>query len=254
MAVETAPQGTVLVVEDEPEIVEVVKAYLEAEGFTVVTAPDGLAALEAVQTQHIDLILLDLMLPGVDGREVCRQIRAGSDVPIIMLTARGDEVDRVVGLELGADDYITKPFSPREVVARIRAVLRRTQRRAPVASAGSPAAGRAGRESDEVYRVGALVVDVARHQAFANGRELGLTPTEFKILATLAAHPGRVFTRLQLVERVQGYAFEGYERTIDAHIKNLRQKLDDDPRQPRFIATVYGVGYKLVSGTRGVLS
>ncbi|WP_324716263.1 response regulator transcription factor [Carboxydochorda subterranea] len=247
-------------VDDEPEITQVLRAYLEAEGFRVVIAGDGLEALGLARSRGVDLVLLDLLLPGLDGREVCRRLRNESDLPIIMLTARGDEVDRVVGLELGADDYITKPFSPREVVARVRAVLRRAHARSQGGAAPAPGAGAApvarGAE-DEVHRVGELTVDVPRHQATLRGRELELTPTEFKILATLASHPGRVFTRLQLVERVQGMAFEGYERTIDAHIKNLRQKLGDDPRHPRFIATVYGVGYKLVpqesppSGGRG---
>ncbi|HEY8498512.1 MAG TPA: response regulator transcription factor [Limnochordales bacterium] len=234
------PVATVLVVEDERQIVEVLEAYLKAEGFAVRWAADGREALELARREPVDLILLDLMLPGLDGREVCRRIRADSDVPIIMLTARDDEVDRVVGLELGADDYITKPFSPREVVARIRAVLRRSR-------PGARWSRRSADDGKPVYRVGPLVVDLARHQAFVGERELDLTPTEFKILAALASHPGMVFTRLQLVERVQGAAFEGYERTIDAHIKNLRQKLEDDPRNPRYIATVYGVGYKLVA-------
>ncbi|WP_324669157.1 response regulator transcription factor [Geochorda subterranea] len=246
----TLPGGaaaTVLVVEDEAQIADVLQAYLEAEGFGVLRASDGEEALELARRERVDLVLLDLMLPKLDGREVCRRIRRDSDLPIIMLTARDDEVDRVVGLELGADDYITKPFSPREVVARIRAVLRRSRH-------GSDAGGRRRSEGAErpgdaqpVCRVGPLVVDPARHQAYVGERELDLTPTEFKLLAALASHPGMVFTRLQLVERVQGAAFEGYERTIDAHIKNLRQKLEDDPRHPRFIATVYGVGYKLVT-------
>lgn len=264
-----APQGTgvhpqILVVDDEPEIVEVLRAYLEREGFAVQTAGDGRTALELARSRHPDLVVLDWMLPGLDGPEVCRRLRAESDVPIIMLTARGDEVDRVVGLELGCDDYVTKPFSPREVVARVRAVLRRA-RAAPGGSgggsgggggpapAGGGAAGAAGVRPeasgrDGVLRVGGLVVDTEAYRCWVEGREVQLTPTEFKLLAVLASHPGRVFTRLQLVERIQGFAFEGYERTIDAHIKNLRQKLGDSSRSPRYIATVYGVGYRLVAG------
>jgi len=246
----TAPTGavaTVLVVEDEAQIADVLEDYLKAEGFGVLRASDGEEALELARRERVDLILLDLMLPKIDGREVCRRIRRDSDLPIIMLTARDDEVDRIVGLELGADDYITKPFSPREVVARIRAVLRRSRHGPDMGGRQRWAGGGRADDAEPVYRVGPLVVDLARHRACVGERELDLTPTEFKILAALASHPGMVFTRLQLVERVQGVAFEGYERTIDAHIKNLRQKLEDDPRHPRFIATVYGVGYKLVT-------
>ena len=251
-------QAEILVVDDEPEIVEVLRAYLEREGFSVRAAFDGPGALAAFEARMPDLIVLDWMLPGMDGRDVCRQIRKRSDVPIIMLTARSDETDKLIGLEIGCDDYVTKPFSPREVVARVRAVLRRT--RSPGVSPdaarvtpdrASAVAGFVSTGSDEpapVVRVGELVVDPARFECRLAGRPLRLTPTEFKLLEVLASSPGRVFTRLQLVERVQGYAFEGYERTIDAHVKNLRQKLGDDPRRPRFIATVYGVGYKFVSG------
>ena len=235
-AVHHGGAGEVLVVDDEPEIVDVLRAYLEREGFNVRTAYDGHQALAAAEARLPDLVLLDWMLPGLDGPEVCRRLRARSNVPIIMLTARGDEVDRIVGLELGCDDYVTKPFSPREVVARVRAVLRRAR------------AGRLEGSRDGVLRVGGLVVDTEAHRCWVDGREVQLTPTEFKLLTVLAAHPGRVFTRLQLVERVQGFAFEGYERTIDAHIKNLRQKLGDTPKNPRYIATVYGVGYRLLSG------
>ncbi|HEY8486274.1 MAG TPA: response regulator transcription factor [Limnochordales bacterium] len=266
-----APHGTgvhprILVVDDEPEIVEVLRAYLEREGFAVQTAGDGRTALELARSRRPDLVVLDWMLPGLDGPEVCRRLRAESDVPIIMLTARGDEVDRVVGLELGCDDYVTKPFSPREVVARVRAVLRRARAAPPGGSGGGSesgggpapagggaAAGAAGVRPeasgrDGVLRVGGLVVDTEAYRCWVEGREVQLTPTEFKLLAVLAAHPGRVFTRLQLVERIQGFAFEGYERTIDAHVKNLRQKLGDSSRSPRYIATVYGVGYRLVAG------
>ena len=233
-------------VDDEPELVAVLRAYLEREGFQVRTASDGQQALEATEQRVPDLILLDWMLPGLDGPEVCRRLRARHGVPIIMLTARSDEVDRIVGLELGCDDYITKPFSPRELVARVRAVLRRARGQGPVraerpGAAGPPDAARHGR-----LQVGDLVVDLDAHRCWVQGREVQLTPTEFKLLAALASHPGRVFTRLQLVERVQGFAFEGYERTIDAHIKNLRQKLGDTPKNPRYIGTVYGVGYRLL--------
>ena len=221
---------TILVVEDEPKISELLQLYLEKEGYRVVKAPDGASALDAFRRREPHLVILDLNLPSIDGLEVCRQIRRNSSTPIIMLTARDEEVDKLIGLELGADDYVTKPFSPREVVARVRAVLRRVTA--------------AQRETDEVLRAGDLTLDVARHQARMGGRELDLTPTEFRLLEVLMRHPGRVFTRLQLLDMVQGEAFEGYERTIDAHIKNLRQKIEPDPQHPAFVLTVYGVGYK----------
>jgi two-component system alkaline phosphatase synthesis response regulator PhoP len=222
---------TVLIAEDEAEIADVVRQYLEKDGYRVVVSRDGVGAVEAYTRLRPDLVLLDLMLPGLDGYEVCRRIRAQGSTPVIMLTARDEEMDKIVGLELGADDYITKPFSPREVVARVRAVLRRTQ------GGGAPEAER--------VRVHDLEIDPARFAAFRAGRPLNLTPTEFKLLLALARHPGRVFTRLQLIDQVQGYAFEGYERTVDAHVKNLRQKLEPDPRRPRYILTVHGVGYRL---------
>ena len=175
-------------------------------------------------------MVLDLGLPGIDGLEVARTLRRERETPIIMLTARIEDTDKIVGLELGADDYMTKPFNPRELVARVRAVLRRTSGAAPVA---------------EVLRAGALVLDVGGHQATLDGRTLDLTPTEFELLAVLLQNPGRAFTRLELLDRVQGDAYEGYERTIDAHVKNLRAKLGDDPRHPRYVQTVFGVGYKL---------
>ena len=221
---------TILVVEDEPKISELLQLYLEKEGYRVVKASDGASALDAFRRREPHLVILDLNLPSIDGLEVCRQIRRNSCTPIIMLTARDEEVDKLIGLELGADDYVTKPFSPREVVARVRAVLRRVTA--------------AQRETDEVLRAGDLTLDVARHQARMGGRELDLTPTEFRLLEVLMRHPGRVFTRLQLLDMVQGEAFEGYERTIDAHIKNLRQKIEPDPQHPAFVLTVYGVGYK----------
>jgi two-component system, OmpR family, alkaline phosphatase synthesis response regulator PhoP len=218
---------TVLVVDDEPQIVELLRAYLEREGFGVVEAADGCAALREHEGARPDLVILDLMLPGVDGREVCRRIHERARTPVIMLTARDDESDKILGLELGADDYITKPFSPREVVARVRAVLRR----------GS-------HETSEVLRFGDLVIDLRGHQVTLAGRPILLTPTEFKVLEVLANHPNQVFTRLQLIDRALGHAFEGYERTVDAHIKNLRSKIEHDPGEPCLILTVYGVGYK----------
>ena len=217
----------ILVVDDEPQIVDLLRSYLRREGFDVDEAGDGEAALAACARRRPDLVVLDLMLPKVDGREVCRRIRETSQTPIIMLTARDEETDKLLGLELGADDYITKPFSPREVVARVRAVLRR-----------------GGREAVEIVRVGDLAIDLRAHQVTLQGRRVDLTPTEFRLLEILAGHPNQVFTRMQLIDRVQGHAFEGYERTVDAHIKNLRGKVEPDPKNPRHILTVYGVGYK----------
>ncbi len=220
----------ILVVDDEPKIRKVVTAYLEQAGFRVVTAGDGQMALITFRHEKPDLVILDLMLPGMDGLDVCRAMRRESNVPIIMLTARAEEADRLIGLELGADDYVVKPFSPREVVARVRAVLRRVEGEV------SP---------PEVIRVGDLLVDLARHTVEVAGRPVELTPTEFDLLATMARYPGRAFTRLQLLTYVQGDAYEGYERTVDAHIKNLRAKIEPDPKRPRYIVTVYGVGYRL---------
>jgi two-component system alkaline phosphatase synthesis response regulator PhoP len=220
----------ILVVDDEAKIVKLVRSYLEQAGFAVVEAGDGQTALIQARREKPDLVVLDLGLPGIDGLEVARTLRRERDTPIIMLTARIEDTDKIVGLELGADDYVTKPFNPRELVARVRAVLRRAS------SAGA---------APELLRAGALVVDISGHQATLDGRALDLTRTEFELLAVLLAHPGRAFTRLELLDRVQGDAYEGYERTIDAHIKNLRAKLGDDPRHPRYIQTVFGVGYKL---------
>jgi DNA-binding response OmpR family regulator len=217
----------ILVVDDEPQIVDLLRSYLRRDGFDVDEAADGEAALAACARRVPDLVILDLMLPRVDGREVCRRIRETSHTPIIMLTARDEETDKLLGLELGADDYITKPFSPREVVARVRAVLRR-----------------GGREAVEMVRVGDLIIDLRAHEVSLQGRRVDLTPTEFRLMEILAGHPNQVFTRMQLIDRVQGHAFEGYERTVDAHIKNLRGKVEPDPRNPRYILTVYGVGYK----------
>jgi len=221
---------TVLVVDDEPAIVTVVRDYLEHGGFTVLTANDGPVALRVARTQEPDLVILDLGLPSLDGLDVIRELRRTSAVPIIILTARGDEADRVLGLELGADDYLAKPFSPRELVARVRAVLRRT------ASAAEPG---------DIVRVGDDVVfDLPRMVLTIGGRAIALTATEFQLLAVMARQPGRVFTRSQLLDAVRGVAFESYERAIDAHVKNIRRKIEPDPRAPRYLQTVYGVGYR----------
>ena len=216
--------------DDELKIVKTVRAYLENAGFRVVTADDGQAALTVFRHEKPALVILDLGLPGMDGLDVARALRKDSNVPLIMLTARVDETDRLIGLELGADDYVTKPFSPREVVARVRAVLRR--------------AGAEYEPAAPPIVAGDVTIDPERRQVTIAGRSIELTPTEFDLLLVLARHPGRVFTRLELLDRVQGYAFEGYERTIDAHIKNLRQKIEPDPKHPRYLLTVYGVGYK----------
>ncbi len=205
------------------------RAYLEQNGFRVITASDGPQALAVFRHEQPDLIVLDLNLPQLSGLDVCRTIRRDSNVPIIMLTARVEETDRLIGLEIGADDYITKPFSPREVVARVRTVLRRA---APMPE---PAAS---------ITLGALTIDPRKHEASLHSRSLELTPSEFNILTALAAQPGRAFSRMELLDAAQGEAYEGYERSIDVHIKNLRQKLGDEPRDPTYILTVYGVGYK----------
>ena len=219
----------ILVVDDEPKIVRLVRDYLEHGGFEVIVARDGREALMRARTEHPDLVVLDLGLPGLDGLDVTRSLRHDSTVPLIMLTARDTETDKVLGLELGADDYLTKPFSPRELVARIRAVLRRHGRAA----------------ADETIRVGELLVDVPRLRAEVSGRQVALTASEFELLATMARQPGRVFTRSQLLDAIHGQAIESYERAIDAHIKNIRRKLEPDPRRPRYLLTVYGVGYRL---------
>ena len=221
---------TILVVDDEPRIVELARDYLEHAGFRVITANDGRGALDVARHDRPDLIVLDLGLPGLDGLDVTRELRRDGSIPIVMVTARDDELDKVLGLELGADDYLTKPFSPRELVARVKAVLRRTDR--PT-------------DPSDVIRVGELQLDVPRMRTEVAGRSIDLTPTEFTLLATLARQPGRIFTRSQLLDALHGVAFESYERAIDSHIKNLRRKLEPDPRQPRFVLTVYGVGYRL---------
>ena len=221
--------ATILIIEDEIELVKVLRSYLEQAGFTVFSALRGDSGISIWEHKRPDLVLLDLNLPGMDGLDVAREIRRKSDIPIIMLTARVEETDELVGLELGADDYILKPFSPRLVVARVRALLRR--------SSGATA-------EPEVLRVADLEIDMDAHTARRKGIYLELTPTEFNLLATLAAQPGRVFTRMQLLEAAQGSAYEGYERTIDAHVKNLRSKLEPDPKHPRYVETVFGVGYR----------
>jgi DNA-binding response OmpR family regulator len=222
---------TILVVDDEPKIADLARDYLEHAGFTVRTATDGETALAAVRRDRPDLVVLDLGLPGLDGLDVTRTIRRDSNLPVIMLTARDDELDKLLGLELGADDYLTKPFSPRELVARVRAVLRR------VDAAAAPGAV-------ELIRAGDLTLDLPRMRADLAGAAIDLTPTEFALLAALARQPGRIFTRSQLLDAVHGVAFESYERAIDTHIKNIRRKLEPDPRQPTHVLTVYGVGYR----------
>jgi len=219
----------ILIVDDEPKIVRLVRDYLEHAGFAVTVARDGREALMRARTDPPDLVVLDLGLPGLDGLDVTRSLRRDSRVPIIMLTARDDETDKVLGLELGADDYVTKPFSPRELVARVRAVLRR----------------QASDSSGELLRAGDLVLDLPRLRATVDQRVVSLTATEFQLLATMARQPGRVFTRSQLLDAIHGVAFESYERAIDAHVKNIRRKLEADPRSPRYLLTVYGVGYRL---------
>ena len=223
--------STILIIEDEPELVKVLRAYLEQAGFDVLAAHRGDIGLSIWEHKRPDLVILDLNLPGMDGLDVAREIRRKSNTPILMLTARVEESDQLVGLELGADDYVTKPFSPRLVVARVRALLRR--------SATAP-------EVPRVLRVGDLEIDLDAHTVTRAGQAIDLTPTEFNLLATMAEQPGRAFTRLQLLEASQGIAYEGYERTIDAHIKNLRAKLEPDPKNPCYIETVFGVGYRLV--------
>lgn len=221
--------STILIVEDEIELVHVLRDYLERAGFRVQTASNGPEAVSQFRHATPDLVLLDLNLPGMDGLDVARQMRRDSDVPIIMVTARVEETDRLIGLELGADDYVTKPFSPREVVARVRAVLRRAQ---------------APSEAPSVIHASNIEIDLTQHRVRVGGRVVNLTPTEFSLLAALARQPGRAFTRLQLLQAAQGEAYEGYERTVDAHIKNLRSKIEPNPRDPSYIETVFGVGYR----------
>ncbi len=218
----------VLVVDDDTKTVELVRLYLNRDGYKVLTAYDGAAALNLARRTHPDLIVLDLMLPGMDGLEVCRSLRSESDVPIIMLTARTTDEDKLTGLGLGADDYVTKPFSPRELAARVRTVLRRLP----------------GEHGPTEIRRGELTVNFPKHEVSLAGRNLKLTSVEFKLLGVLVKEPGRVFSRAQLIQEALGYDFDGFDRTIDVHILNLRRKLEADPSHPSYIKTVYGVGYK----------
>jgi len=222
---------TVLVVDDEPKITQLVRDYLERAGYGILLAYDGLKALSLAKTEKPDMIILDLGLPQLDGLDFTREFRKTSNAPIIMLTARSDESDKLVGLELGADDYITKPFSPKELVARVRAVFRRIEN--------------ATNAQSEIIHAADLTLDVPRMRVTADKREIEeLTPTEFELLAVLARSPGRVYTRGQLLDAIHGVAFESYERAIDAHIKNIRRKIEITPGEPKYILTVYGVGYK----------
>jgi len=220
----------VLVVDDDVKTVELIKLYLNRDGYRVLTTYDGIEALRLAGESHPDLIVLDLMLPGLDGLQVCQALRAESDVPIIMLTARTTDEDKLTGLGLGADDYVTKPFSPKELAARVRAVLRRLP----------------GERGPAEIRLGELTMDLGRHEASLSNRSLNLTPIEFKLLVVLAKEPGIVFSRARLIDKALGYDFEGFDRTIDVHILNLRRKLEPDPNHPRYIKTVYGAGYKFL--------
>ena len=220
---------TILVVEDEMKIARLVRDYLQHAGFEVIVTGDGESALASARGAKPDLVVLDLGLPGRDGLDVTRELRRSSNIPIVILTARGDEADRIVGLELGADDYVVKPFSPKELVARVRAVLRRT------ATSGAP---------QELLRVADVEIDVHRMRASVGGRSVDLTPTEFQLLVALIREPGRVFTRGQLLDAVHGVAIESYERAIDAHVKNIRKKIESTPGRPRYLLTVHGVGYR----------
>jgi DNA-binding response OmpR family regulator len=220
----------ILIVEDEKKIVDIIKAYLEKEGYNAITAYDGKLALELAKSHSPDLIILDLMLPEISGWDVCRALRKMSDIPIIMLTARDEVADKIVGLELGADDYVTKPFSPNELVSRVRAVLRRSEDRI------SP---------KTMLKVADLTIDVEKRTVYRGSKAIELTPMEFDIIRALAEKPGRVYSRMQLLDLVQSETYEGYERTIDSHIKNLRKKIEPDPVSPKYIITIYGVGYKL---------
>ena len=225
------PAKKILVVDDEKKIVDIVKAYLEKENYQVIVAYDGRAALDMAKSQVPDLIVLDLMLPEVSGWDVCKTLRKNSDVPIIMLTARDEVPDKIVGLELGADDYVTKPFSASELVSRVRAVLRRTETKKET--------------KKSMINVADLSINVEKRQVIRGGKAIELTAMEFDLLKVMAENPGRVFSRMQLLDSAQGIAYEGYERTIDSHIKNLRKKIEPDPSSPRYITTIYGVGYKM---------
>jgi two-component system alkaline phosphatase synthesis response regulator PhoP len=228
---------TVLVVDDEPKITHLLRDYLTRAGFAVLTAYDGGEALRTARSRKPDLLIVDLGLPDIDGLDVTRTLRKESSVPMIILTARDEETDKILGLELGADDYMTKPFSPKELVARVRAVLRRSE----ITQHGAP---------DDVLSAGDLRIDLAKHRAFVGEREVDLTATEFELLAALARQPGRVFTRSQLLDAIHGVSFESFERAIDSHVKNLRRKIEPDPQKPVYILMVYGVGYRLAERGR----
>jgi DNA-binding response OmpR family regulator len=233
--------ATILVVDDEPALVDVLEAYLTSEGFAVLRAADGRAAVDLALAHAPDLILLDLNLPKLPGLEAFREIRAQSDVPVIMLTARNSEVDRVVGLELGADDYVSKPYSPREVVARVKSVLRR--KRPP--AAGLPPA----RAPHDVLRIGDLTIDRTAHEVARAGHAIKLTPTEYRLLGIFAGHPGQVFARDHLIELLSNDGGDVFDRTLDRHVANLRAKIERDVQHPEYILTVYGVGYKMADLT-----
>ncbi|ORX23966.1 DNA-binding response regulator [Thermoanaerobacterium sp. PSU-2] len=221
----------ILAIDDEEKILDVIKAYLEKEGYTVLTETNGANALNTFKTVNPDLVILDLMLPGMSGEEICRKIRALSKVPILMLTAKVSEDDKVYGFTIGADDYLTKPFSPRELTMRVKAILRRTKNDLPL-------------NDIFMFNDGDLVIDTRSYEVKKKGRIVNLTPNEYKLLTVMAQNPNKVFTRSELIEKAFGYDFDGFDRTIDAHIKNLRQKIEDDPKNPTYIKTVYGAGYK----------
>lgn len=229
----------ILIVEDDRKIAKIVKVYLENEGFRVISFEKGKDAIEFVMKEPPLLVILDLMLPDMSGEEVCQEMKEIGDFPIIMLTAKSSEEERIAGFALGADDYIVKPFSPRELVARIKAVLKRAQKKVDTSRVVMS------------FNERVLVIDTANYEIRKNGNVVMITPTEFKIILLLASNPGRVFTRGEIVDSALGYQFEGYERSIDAHIKNIRQKIEDDPKNPVFIQTVYGIGYKFVGKIDG---
>lgn len=231
-------RATILVVDDEEKMIAFIATYLRAEGYRVIEAASGTEALERLRsTPSIDLVLLDWMMPGMNGLDTCRGIRAFSQVPVIFLTAKAEEVDKLLGLELGADDYVTKPFSIRELEARIRVVMRRSQARPAVQAPEE-------RKADELVRRGGLTIDLPKHAVTVDGHPITLTPTEFKIIRTLAQSPGRVYSRLDLLEIALGEEYTGYERTIDTHVRNIRKKIEADFSNPRYVVTVHGVGYK----------